>query len=220
MNARYNYLPLLAIISFFPASASANVVSWNVALNTNPLIGNAAGPFSLEFQFTDGSGLSDGNNTATVSGLQVGSGALGGVTSTFGSTSGTLPGSLTLTDTSFFSQYIQSFTPGSTLSFTLSVTNNVDAGGVPDEFSFAILDKTAHEIPSTGLGDALVLVDINSAHPTLLSFPSDTSRNAGGGAPIALAAATITPAVVPEPSLTWLAAAGTVLLAAARHRRR
>ncbi len=220
MKARYNYLPLLAIVSFLPVSASANLISWDVTLGTTPLIGNAASPFSLEFQFTDGSGLSDGNNTATVSGIQLGGGALLGAPLTFGSASGTLPGSLTLADTSFFSQYIQTFTPGNTLSFILSVTNNVDSGGVPDEFSFAILDKTNSEIPSTGLGDALVLVDIDSANPTLLSFPSDTSRNAGGGKPIALAAATITPAVVPEPSQVWLAAAATVLLAAASIRRR
>lgn len=216
MKTRYPYLFLIAIASLLPRSAVASVISWNVSLNTTPLIGNAAGPFSLELQFTDGSGLGDGNNAVTASGLALGGGALVGAPITFGSATGSLPGSVALSDTFFFNQYIQAFTPGTALSFTLSLSNNVDAGGAPDEFSFAILDRSGSEIPSQGAADALLLVDIDSPNPTPRSFASDTSRSTASGEPIALTAATVTLAAVPEPSPIALLAAGLVMLAMAR----
>src|SRR5262249_21463960 len=38
-----------------------------ITINTAPLIGHAAGPFSLDFELIDGSGTSDANNTVTLS---------------------------------------------------------------------------------------------------------------------------------------------------------
>src|SRR4030095_9544437 len=39
-----------------------------------------------------------------------------------------------------------------------------------DAFSFAILDFTLTPLPTTGLGDALLLVNINQMHPGIETF--------------------------------------------------
>ena len=60
--------------------------------------------------------------------------------------------------------------PGSTLSFQVSLTTAVDAAGTPDEFSFAILHRTLNstlvEIPTFGLGNALLALLVGKPHPT------------------------------------------------------
>src|SRR6185312_13251794 len=99
-----------------------------VTLNTAPLIGDTAGPFSLVFQLTDGSGIGDGNNTVTISNFQFGSGGPSGSPTTFGGVSGDVGSTVTLVDSSFLNYLIQPFTPGTTLEFTVTTTNNVDSG--------------------------------------------------------------------------------------------
>jgi hypothetical protein len=191
--------PLL-ILSFsvlLTRVCTADVV-YNVSMDTAPLKNNAAGPFSLEFQFTDGSGASDGNNTITLDQFSFGAdGGLVGAPSTFGSTTGDLATSLSFTDSSFFNQFIQEFKPGNELQFRLTTTTNIDPGGVPDEFTFSILDNSGTELPTLGFFDVFVQLDISSAKPTPQSFASDTSRAAAGGAPVDLSAPSIS--AVPEP---------------------
>ncbi len=48
-------------------------ILYTVTLDASPLIGNANGPFLLEFQLSDGSGTNDGNNIATLSHFNFGS---------------------------------------------------------------------------------------------------------------------------------------------------
>jgi len=202
-------LPVLVAIAIVPRVAQADAI-YDVSIDTSTLIGNAAGPFSLEFQFTDGSGLGDGNNTVTLTDFNFGAGGgpVGMIALGLGSVSGNLNSGATLTDSSFFNQLIQGFTPGNALSFQVDLTTNVDVGGVPDEFSFSILDNTGTEIPtldSAGF-DRILFADISSATPALLGFASDTSRNdAASGQPIGLSAPVIT-SPVPEPSALWLLA--------------
>ncbi len=68
-------LLLLILVSFamLPRAARADAI-YNVSLDTSSLIGNAAGPFSLDFQFNDGSGTNDGNNTVTLTNFAFGGG--------------------------------------------------------------------------------------------------------------------------------------------------
>jgi hypothetical protein len=42
--------------------------------------------------------------------------------------------------------------------------------GTPDAFVFAILDKTLSNIPTTGLGDSLLLINLNSLSPSAQTF--------------------------------------------------
>jgi hypothetical protein len=191
----------------------------DISMNTAPLIGDAAGAFSLEFQLNDGSGIGDKNNTANLTNfLFTGGTAVGSPTLTGGAT-GNLTSGASLTDSSFFNQFIQEFTPGNTLSFRLSLSTNVDSGGTPDEFSLAILDHTGSEIPTKSLFDVFVQIDIDSTNPLIHTFATDVSRKpAGGGGPIDIAAPTVTPVnSVPEPSMLWLMLSGLVPLVGWKH---
>lgn len=212
MKPRIFLLLLLASFVLLPCTAQADVI-YNVSLDTSPLIGNAAGPFSLDFQFTDGSGTNDGNNTVTLSNFDFGAGGGTGSPATSGSVSGDLTSGITLIDSQFFNEFTQTFTPGAALDFTVDLTTNVDAGGVPDEFTFAILDNTGAEIPTLGLFDTLLLADIDSNSPMLFPSGSDTSRGtAATGEAIALDTPIVT-SPVPEPSALWVPACGLALFA-------
>jgi hypothetical protein len=100
------------------------------------------------------------------------------------------------------------------LSFRVTLTTQVDGGDTPDQFSFAILDKNNSEIPTHGLGDAFVSVDIDAADPIVNSFATDLART-----DINIAAPGIT--IVPEPAgAAVLAASACVLLIAVTRGRR
>jgi hypothetical protein len=182
-------LALLACALLGVSTGRAAVV-FDVSTGTLPLIGNASGPFSLEFQFNDGSGGGDGNNTVLLSDFNFNGGGLTGNASVVGGAAAGV-GSVTLTDSAFFNSFSQPFTPGNSLHFRVSLGTNLDPGGTPDQFSFAILDKTGVEIPTTGLGNALVTVDINSPNPVPQSFGTASPT-------IQIAAPSVTP--VPEPA--------------------
>jgi len=211
MKPYFFLLTLLASFATLQRSAQADAI-YDVSINTSPLISNAAGPFSLDFQFTDGSGTGDGNNTATVSNFTFGAGSATGTPTTSGTVSGDLTSGFSLTDSNFFNEFTQTFTPGNELTFTVDLTTNVDAGGVPDEFSFDILDSTGSEIPTLGTFDYLLLADIDSSQPTLYGYGSDTTRGTvTTGDSIDLPAPSIT-SPVPEPAGVWLPACGLAFL--------
>lgn len=115
-----------------PASATA----LHFTLDTPALAGASA---SLAFDFLDGDGVV--NNTITISDFAT-DGTLG-VVSTLGGASGTLiPGPVTLSDTDFFNEFLQSLTLGTTLSFTLNLTEQAPVGPFADAFSFFLLDAS------------------------------------------------------------------------------
>ena len=150
--------------SLLGGTACFGAINFTVTTDTKSLMGHPAGPFSLDFQFTDGAGTIDGNNSITLSAFAFGGGSWGG------------PSSITLDDTAaFFSEYYHEFTPGTYLKFNVSMTTVVDSGSTPDQFSFAILDNSVAEIPTFGLGDSFVSVDINSLTPLIQSFKSNSS---------------------------------------------
>jgi hypothetical protein len=157
---------------------------FNVSIDTSTLSGSP----SLDFQFVDGSGGGDGNNTVTLSHFQFGAGG-----------SWTGPTTVQLKDNQFFTDFTKSFTPGSTLSFEVSLTTAVDAGGVPDRFTFALLDAGGHEIPTLGSADEFIGIDITSANPTIESYGSDPGRSL-----FSIGAPTIS--AVPEPASFWAVA--------------
>jgi hypothetical protein len=174
-------LLILALVGQFCASVSQAQMIFDVTLDSSPLQGHSSAPFSLDFQLNDGSGSLDGNNSVTIDHFDFHGGSWTG------------PNSFTITDTTlpaFGPANI--FTAGSLLSFRVTLTTQVDAGGTPDQFSFAILDKNNAEIPTQGLGDAFVSVDIDSVDPMVSSFRTDLGRTG-----IDIGAPTIT--AVPEP---------------------
>src|SRR3954469_23999432 len=119
-------------------------------LDTASLVSHPAGPFSLVFSLRDGSGIGDGNNSVTVSQVDVGGGVLIGPPTLFGCATGSLAESVVLTDTSVLNFVVQQFTPGASLTFTIVVPAfNEEEGEIPDGIAFAILDSSGTPVPTT-----------------------------------------------------------------------
>ena len=85
-------------------------------------------------------------------------------------------GTMALTDSSFFNEYLQGFAPGASLSFQVDLTLGSTSSTMPDEFSFAILENSLTEIPTQGPGDALVTIDASSSGITALAFQTDLNQ--------------------------------------------
>jgi hypothetical protein len=167
----------LSVFACFVLAASASHatrIGFNVSLGTSPLIGNSAGPFYIDFQLNDGSGIGDKNNTVTINNFLFGGGnPVGSPLPPIGGASGDLFSFVSITDNGFLNEFTQQFNPGATLNFHVTLSLNLDDGSpTPDLFSFAILDSTLAPLPTTGLGDALLLVNINSSTPLIDTFPT------------------------------------------------
>lgn len=105
-------------------STAHAVISYNYSLDTTALNGTAG---TLAFDFINGDNVT--NNTVTISGL---------------ATDGTVTGStnFSLADVNFFNEELRNIVFGTTLSFTVDLTEAF-AGGTPDSFSFYLLDANA-----------------------------------------------------------------------------
>ena len=158
----------------------AQSLTLDISVDTSGLIGNAAGPFSLDFQFTDGSGTGTGSDMAVLSGFAFGGGNWTGPLSAANGTGSAsvdpVRGTMALTDSSFFNEYLQGFAPGASLSFQVDLTLGSTSSTMPDEFSFAILENSLTEIPTQGPGDALVTIDASSSGITALAFQTDLNQ--------------------------------------------
>jgi hypothetical protein len=170
-----------------------------------------AGTFEVDFQLNDGGGTT--NNTATINNFAFGGGnPVGSPTILMGGANGDLSGTVTLTDDpllggGFINEFAQQFNLGSALSFDVQLTTNVDSPA-PDQFSFAILHNGV-EIPTTGTGDAFLIVDLDSINPSVQTFRSDLNRtNINIAAPTATSPTT----AVPEPSSIVLIGAGLLVM--------
>jgi hypothetical protein len=129
---------------------------------------------ALEFQLIDSAGTI--HNTITLSAFDFGAGgsAVGSPT-TSGGASGDLAGTVTLTDSSPFTEFIQSFTPSASepLSFLLDTTENVEPT-IPDSFSLGIFDSSGTGI-ATQLADIFLQVDL-TAPVEINTYASDASE--------------------------------------------
>lgn len=198
----------LASLSF--AASSARAQTFHIDITTAPLTApaNAAnGPFLLDLQLNSGSTLN--NNTAVINHFTFGGGgAPFGAANVFGGASGSLATSVTLSDTLAFNEFFQSFTAGSLLSFDVTLTRNLDAGGTPDIFSVALLDSSLFNLPTTGFADQLLSVNLPAA---TTGFQTFTATGSYGGIRVSVIP-------VPEPA-TYGLAGGAMVLAIALVRR-
>ncbi len=189
------YEPLKAVLIFLlfglnvPIAHAAATTTYEVTLNTAPLVGHPAGPFSILFALTDGSGLADTNNTVSVTNVDFGGGnGLGGAT-LFGGANGTLESGLTMADASPLNLFSEGFSPGQILRFTVTLTTNDDGGGTPDRITLYVLDASGTPIPALSpAGDYLLGIDLGSMPSAPAAFGTDPSRSPSNGNPIALGA--------------------------------
>jgi len=190
--------------------AHAGMLTASATLDTSSL----SGPFEVVFVFTDGSGAGDTNNAVTLGNFLFGGGSAGSVDASlsFGGQSGDLVSGVVLVDSFFLNVFASSFTPGSALSFNFDLTTNVDAGGTPDQFSFALLhaDGTVVNTADPSGANSLLTVNLDSAHPAISTFVSDLTP-----APVVVESGG-----VPEPSSGALLAVGLAALWLRRPQRR
>lgn len=191
------------------ASSQAGTLSFHVDLNTAALTGNSNGPFSLDFQLNQGSGAA--TNTVDLTDFVFTGGTPSGSPSLFGGATGDLGSSVSLTDAANASnEFFQGFTDGTTeIDFDASLTTDVDAV-TPDAFVMAILDNTTANIPTTGLGDSMLLVNISASNLTLGDVETATSTSPDAGAFVL---------VSPEPGTSGLAFGAVLLMAGWSSRR-
>ena len=179
---RYLYLLLpirLRGVLFVTAPPAKPIsVGFDVSLNTSGLVGNSAAPFYINFQLNDGSGSAtgDANNTVKISNFQPIGGV--GLPSTMGGASGNLSSIVRLSRTAPFPKHVYPrFYSGQHAQ--LPCFSDLERGlrSNARRFSFSILDSAFAPVPTTGLGDALVLVnivDLNAGAPLIIQhFGSD-----------------------------------------------
>lgn len=135
---------------------------WALAFDINVNTANLTGkPATLAFDFTNGDGAF--NNTARVANFLT-DGSFDPIQAIpAGDVGGSLNSSVTFSDTSFFNELLQPITLGNAFQFRLEISD-LFAGGIPDAFSFFILDSNLMPLVSTddpSGGDALFALDLN-----------------------------------------------------------
>jgi hypothetical protein len=189
----------LAAAAASPAEATS--ISFHVQVNTSPLIGSPLAPLFLDFMLIDGSGSLAVPNTVVINNFNFGGGSAVGSPTLSGGAIGSLASSVTLSDNAnFFNELFQQFTPGNSLSFDVTATTNADPIS-PDAFSFAILDKNLFNLPTTGLGDSLLLANL---------APSLTVSRVQTFSTTAPAGVTVLASPIPEPGTLLLLGTGIV----------
>lgn len=214
-------LLFLSWAGHLPVASGATIIVYHLTLNTsslkaNPTV-NAAAPFYLDFQFNDGQGTGDGNNTVTASNFTYGAGgSASGTPILSGGASGSLSAGVTLTDSGFYNDFTHGFTPGDLLSFDITLSMpTADVGGAPDLFTFAILhsgdvgNQGLLPIPTTDPGYQLLTIALDPSSPLVSTF-AVVPHASNPETPPGIAAFQANVVVVPEPNVAFF---GLALLA-------
>ena len=182
---------------FLASLVTAHAASLNFTVDTSLL---GAGNWALQFQMTNGS--AGAVNSAVLSNFNFGGGSAAGGATLQGGASGSLASGVTLNDTpAFLALFTESFTPGSTLTFNLTTTENFTANP-PDFFGMAILSNGT-PIPTSHLADQLIAISFENP----LNITTFDGQGLRGNTLIPAPTFTTGASGVPEPS-TYL----TVLL--------
>ncbi len=120
-------------LCLFAVSAAAQAGALLITIDTRSLAGTGG---QLAFDLVDGG--APGNSI--VLGSFAGDAVLG-ASSAMGGVAGQLPSAVTLSDTVFFNEYLQSLVFGDSLSFVFESSSNAASGFAPDAFSVFVLDS-------------------------------------------------------------------------------
>ncbi len=175
--------------------ARADTITYPVLVDTSAVNGQSG---FLDFQFAPG-GASTQPAFVTISNF-LSDGALVGPPEVNGGVSGTLPGVLTIDNSTAFNDYFEQFTFGSSFSFSLTLdgpalqTPNGTANS-GSTFGLGLFDGAQNPVLTTDPNGFAALVDVKLDGSTATSvFPSDSN----GGAPVVQFIST------PEPSALGL----------------
>jgi hypothetical protein len=161
-------LGLMLGIGGMLGSSSSGATVIDVSLDTSSISG---GSFSVVFDLFNGD--TTPNNSVTISNFDFGGGIPSGspaYTCTSGTKtscagiSGNLSASVALTDSSdFFNEFVEGFTSGSVLSFSVDLTTNF-VGETPDSLVFLLLDSSGDPLPTDDLlgADAFLTIELMS----------------------------------------------------------
>lgn len=170
----------------------------------------------LDFQFNPGNNSSQ-SATVQILNFNPGGGVLTGFPEVTGDVTGTLPGTLTFSNSTPLNDYFQGFTYGSMFSFDLFLSgpavdspNGVASAG--SSFGAGLFDSNQNPILTNAPSGLVQEVDINlDGTITATGFPTDT----GGPSVVSF---TVT--AVPEPTTAPLMAALLAGIALVRRRKR
>jgi len=182
-----------ALALAFAPESRANF-DFTVTINVASLVSNPNGPFSLDLQLADGSGLANSDNTVTISNFVfTGGSATGTPTFTSGGESGSFASSVVLTNSAFDNEFAQAFSSGVTqIQFTVDETSTVDT--TPEQFNVAIFDNNFMNITTTNPDSSDTLIESAIIrNETIGSVKTFSSTGTNGGVTASVAAA------VPEP---------------------
>jgi hypothetical protein len=154
MSAALLLAPLSMQAQTYTVTGNPN---YTVSISTAPLKQSplqANGPFTLDFQLVQGD--QPYGDTVTINAFDfINGGYFTGTPFQSGATSVTtgIGGpSFQLTDTGFFNEIQQAFTPGDALIFSVSSTGPIPPpNAIPAEFSFSILDGSGSELPTAAV---------------------------------------------------------------------
>jgi uncharacterized membrane protein len=186
--------------------APAQAQNYDVTLDTSSLFGTGS---TLTFDFISGGGTQS-NSVSIVDFSTDGSLLSGGVNS--GSVSGALPGTVILTNASFFNELQQGVTLGSTSSFQVVATTNAPTdGSLPDTLSVFLLDPTAsNSLTSTndptGSNSLLTLQIDGSSSGSVAGYSSSPTI------PVTVKATVTQPMAAPEIDASSAVSALTLLV--------
>lgn len=217
---------LVTCALFVACHSYADVVKYDVLIDTSGLVGHPAGPFAIDAQLIGGSDSSI-QNTVTLSDFVFNGGsALGNPTFYGGGVVGDLSSTIILTaaPTLRLAGLRQNFLPGQSLAFVLATTSNHNGPDVfgqiyEDTFNLFIHDSSGQAIPTLGYNvvgtDVFISLYIDGPVPSIQGFSSDSSiAPTGGGPPIVIGPPMITDqsqTLIPEP-LTGATTAGAILI--------
>ncbi|MDQ8202189.1 NF038129 family PEP-CTERM protein [Pelagicoccus sp. SDUM812003] len=207
---------LAAAASALGLSCIGNAITtYSVSLDTSSLQGSASAPFYLDFLLLDGTAADLGNNSATISNLQFGgSGHTVGSPTVFSGASATSAGielvDILLPFGSFYQVY-QEFVPGSSLSFLLTLSDNLNSDGSTDMFSFSILDGSLFPIwtQAPDFSDNLLQITLDGDHPQIDTFAGDFEYSDVGAPSVS---------TVPDSSVFCIGLASLIAMFATRRR--
>ena len=179
------------------APATAGPISYSVTINTSSISG---GSYFIDVQLNPGDQSSQAL-TAVVGSFNLGTGSLAGSPSVIGDVTGTLPGSLTLVNSTFFNDYYEGFTAGMGIFFNLTLSgpaidspNGTATGG--SSFGISLFDGDNNPVLTVDPGGLLGRIDLGlDGKPTLIVSPASPA----GGPAVTFTPETL-PASVPEPA--------------------